>query len=267
MPETAEEIQQGNPGILKDVAAIQAGVSSDAALQAAAPLGASKWRHKAAYWLAFIFQGITWPLFYIGYHLAFNLRIHGKENLRGVKGPVIFVANHIGVFDSFIFDLFVPPFTSIPPFRFMGTSQFDILYLKIMNYTGIINLIYWVFGVFKVTYGKGAEVALIPAYGILKEGGTVAMFPEGVVWRYDRYDRGIGKKEPVGPFKRGAGLLAKNTGAIVIPVALNQHPKNMFRDNLDVMIGKPYAVDRTQTAEALADEMKRKVEKLFYQYK
>jgi hypothetical protein len=167
------------------------------------------------------------------------------------------------VFDSFVFDLFVSPFSRILPIRFMGTLQFNIFYLNVLKYTGLVQLIYWLFGVFKVEYGKGVDVALVPAYEIIRNGGSVAIFPEGSVWKYDRYGRGVGEKEPIGPFKWGAAVLAKNTGATVVPVAFNQHPKNMFRDFLDVKIGEAYSVNRAQSPEVIAEEMREKIVNLY----
>jgi len=262
MPETAEQIKESGAGVMNDVATIAADVTKDAVSKKTKSGGFKYW---VPYYIAYFFQGVCYPFFYIGYHLAFTLRIKGKENLKGIKGPVIFVANHISVYDSFIFDLFVPPFSKTPPFRFMGTRKFNIWYLKILKYTGLIHLIYWLFGVFEVTYGQGVDIALVPAYEIIKNGGTVAIFPEGRVWRYDRYNRGVGEKEPIGPFKWGAAVLAKNTSALVIPVSFNQHPRNMFRDFIDVRIGKPYRVNQAQTPEALADEMHEIVKMQFNQ--
>jgi 1-acyl-sn-glycerol-3-phosphate acyltransferase len=211
-----------------------------------------------SYVVSYFVQGIFHPIFFIGYHSFFNLNILGKEKLRTIKGPIIFVSNHIGVYDSFIFDLFVPAFSqSITPFRFMGTTQFEIFYMNILKYTGIVHLVYLLFGVFNVTYGKGAEKALRPAYNIIKNGGTVAIFPEGKVWTSK------GKEDKVGPFKWGAAILAKNTGAVVIPVAFNKEDKRFFRDKLTVSIGDPYHVDITDSPEELADDMRQHVLNLF----
>ncbi len=270
MEKTVEQgVEQELPtsGILSDVAAIQADVAAGAqiAAQAAAAKqsAGSKFKYKFEYWLSRIVQGVFWPVFYVGYHAAFSMRINGKENIKNLKGPVIFVANHIGVYDSFMFDMFAPPFSAISPFRFMGTTKFKIWYLAILKYTGIVHLVYALFGVFKVNYGEGVETALIPAYEIIRNGGTVAIFPEGKVWKYE--ERGLGAEtgdnhhEAIGPFKWGAAVLAKNTGAVVVPVSLRKHAKNMFRDYLTITIGKPYFVDRAATAEVIAGEMREKV--------
>ncbi len=206
-----------------------------------------------SYWVSFVVQGIFYPIFYVGYRLAFSLSIKGKGNLRGIKGPVIFIANHIGIHDSFVFDLFTRPFSNIPPYRFMGTSKFEIMYLKVFKYLGIIEIVYKLFGVFKVNYGEGAEKALVPAYEIIKNNGTVVIFPEGKIW--PRWNDTM----PVGPFKWGAAFLAKNTGAIVVPVSFHQHSKNFIRDYLDVKIGEPYYVNPEMAPEKIAEEMREKV--------
>lgn len=224
----------------------------------------SEFKYNFSFWLSRIVQGIFYPVFYVAYRIAFSLRINGKENLKDIKGPIIFISNHIGMFDSFIFDLFVPPFTAIPPFRFMGTKKFEILSLNILKYTGIVDVIYKLFGVFEVSYGEGAEKALIPAYDIIKHGGTVAIFPEGKLWRYDRYGTGKGEKEPIGPFKWGAAILAKNTGSVVVPVSFKQHSRNFWRDYLSVNIGKPFYVEGGKSPEVISAEMRERVVGLYW---
>lgn len=220
-------------------------------------------KYKIQYGSSRIFQGLFYPLFYIIYNACFSLSFKGKENLQNIKGPIIFIANHIDFYDSFLFDLFVPPFSELPPFRFMGTTKFEkkMWPMKILKYTGIVDLIYIVFGVFKVTYGGGAEKALIPAYEIIKNKGTVSIFPEGKIWRAKTDEHG--NHQPIGPFKWGAAILAKNTGALVVPVSFEKYEKNKFRDGVKIHIGKGYFVNTTDEPEAIAADMRARVLSLF----
>ncbi len=208
--------------------------------------------------VSYIVQGIFYPLFFIFYNTFFQLTINGKERLKDIKEPIIFISNHISSYDSFIFDLFVLPFSRIPPFRFMGTTQVTPWYLRVLKYTGILHLIYLIFGVIKVTYGRGAEVATIPAAEIIEKGGTVAIFPEGRIWT-----RVSGNGEEIGPFKWGAAILARKTNALVIPVAFKRGEDGLFRRKLVVNIGNPYRINDNDKPEVVTDDMRNKVVALY----
>ncbi len=217
----------------------------------------SQMSYQFGYLISYIFQGVFYPLFFIVYNTFFNLTIRGKENLKKIKEPVIFISNHISAYDSFIFDLFVRPFSRITPFRFIGTTKVTPWYLRILKYTGVLYIIYLLFGVIKVTYGKGAEIATLPASEIINKGGTVAIFPEGKIWTENI------ESEPIGPFKWGAAILARNTGALVIPVAFRRGKKGLIRKKLFVNIGKPYRINNYERPEKVTDVMRSSVVELY----
>lgn len=203
----------------------------------------------------FFVQSLFLPIFYIAYHSIFALKIEGRENLKTIKGPVIFISNHISFYDSFMFDLFVHPFSHILPFRFMGSRVFIVPLLAVLKVIGIVDLIYFLFGVFRITPGEGAEKSLKKAYEIVKRGGTVVMYPEGRIWRPTNVH-----PENIGPFKWGAAILAKNTGVRVVPVSMKRTvSKERARTKIDVVIGKPFFVDSQLRPEQIAEEMRKKV--------
>jgi 1-acyl-sn-glycerol-3-phosphate acyltransferase len=209
-------------------------------------------------------QSMFVPIFQVIYRTVFVLRIKGKENLKDIKGPVIFVSNHIGFYDSFIFDLFVPSFSNVMPFRFMGSRRFLSPFLSVLKVIGIVDLVYFLFGVFRITPGEGAEKSLKKAYEIIWNDGTVVMYPEGRIWKPTNVH-----PEEVGPFKWGAAILAKNTGAKVIPISFKKTyrtDKNGFmkvRRQIDVNIGAPYLVSRRMAREKIADDMRKRVVGLY----
>ncbi len=211
-----------------------------------------------------IVQSIFAPVFYILYNAFFSLSISGKENLAEAyaksDAPIIFISNHIGWYDSFIFDLFVPPFSHVLPFRFMGSRRFLVPFLSLLKCIGIIDLVYFLFGVFRITPGEGAEKSLKKAYEILKNDGTVVMYPEGRIWHPTNVH-----PEAIGPFKWGAAILAKNTGVKVVPVSMRQTLREnskgvpKARSRLEVRIGEPYYVDAGLPPEEIADDMRKRV--------
>jgi 1-acyl-sn-glycerol-3-phosphate acyltransferase len=213
--------------------------------------------YQFGYFVSYIFQVICWPMFYIFYHTFFDLTINGKEKLKDINEPIIFISNHISSYDSFVFDLFVSPFSRIQPFRFIGTTQVTHWYLKLFKYTGILYLVYLLFGVIKVTYGKGAEIATIPAADIIERGGTVAIFPEGKIWM-NKTD-----SSPIGPFKWGAAILARNTNALVVPVSFKKSKSGLGRIKLVVNIGEAYKINLFDRPEVVTEEMRNKVLELY----
>ncbi len=212
------------------------------------------------HYASLITQGLFYPVFYFIYHTFFDLRISGQNNLKNLERPLLFVSNHISFYDSFIFDLFTPPFTKIPPYHFMGTTQVTTWYLKIFKYSGIMYVVYLLFGVLKVTYGQGAEKAIIPTLNVIGRGGTVAIFPEGRIWNSKKTSMDIG------PFKWGAAMVALKTGVTVVPVSMRKIVRPLKRTQIIVNIGEPYLVERFDTPEEVADEMREKVIGLYGVY-
>jgi 1-acyl-sn-glycerol-3-phosphate acyltransferase len=199
----------------------------------------------------YITQSIFNPIFKLVYGVVFDLQIKGRRNLKGLKGPTLFISNHIGFYDSFIFDLFVQPFSHFLPFRFMGSRKFIVPMLMVLKMIGLIDLVYFFFGVFRITPGEGAEKSLKKAYEIVRNKGTVVMYPEGKIWRPTHVH-----PEPIGPFKWGAAILAKNTGVQVIPVSFKKIKQAGKKTILEVNIGKMFFVDQTKKPEEIADDMR-----------
>ena len=205
------------------------------------------------HYASLVTQALFYPIFYFLYHAIFDLQINGQKNLKDLERPLLFVSNHIAFYDSFIFDLFTSPFTKIPPYHFMGTTQVTTWYLKIFKYSGLTYFVFLLFGVLKVTYGQGAEKAIVPTLNVIGRGGTVAIFPEGRIW--DQKKTGL----EIGPFKWGAAMIALKTGVTVVPVSMKKIVRPLKRTQIIVNIGEPYTVDRFDTPEEVADEMREKV--------
>lgn len=207
----------------------------------------------------YFMQSIFRPFFQIIYAFFFDITITGKEHLAHKKGPMLFISNHIGFYDSFMFDFFVKPFSHILPFRFMGTRVFIVPMLAVLKLIGVIDVVYFLFGVFKVTPGEGAEKSLKKAYEIIKHGGTVAMYPEGRIWHPTNVH-----PEAIGPFKWGAAILAKNTGVQMIPVSMKRTiVPGAMRPKIEIHIGESFYADKNKKAEEIAEDMREVVVGLY----
>ncbi len=204
------------------------------------------------------FAGITqfcvWPIIYIFFHLFFNLKIKGKENLENIASPFIIISNHISFYDSFVFRLIWGFYTLKLPLRFMAVRKFKYFFLNVLSSLYIIDLIYLLFGVFVIEPGKGIENNLIEATEIIRHGGNIVMFPEGK----------IVEDKSVGTFKLGAAVLLKRTRVQVVPISLSIRKKSgSLRKEFLVNIGAIRKIDHTLTDKELTNYLHKKVSDLY----
>jgi 1-acyl-sn-glycerol-3-phosphate acyltransferase len=128
--------------------------------------------------------------------LWFRVRIFGAERIPQ-SGPAIIAPNHKNFFDVF----FVGAATS-RRVRYMAKSEL---------FKGALGWLLLRWGAFPVRRGGSDAEALETARAILADGGLVVMFPEGT--RVERPDA-------LGSPHHGAGRLALQTGAPIIPTAI-----------------------------------------------
>ena len=128
--------------------------------------------------------------------LYFRMHIAGAEHIPA-EGPAIIAPNHKSFYDSF----FIAACTR-RPLRFMAKSELiDARYGRLL-----VRL-----GAFPVRRGRSDAEALETARTILRQGGLLALFQEGT---RVRDPKGLGHP------KRGAGHIALDTGAPLVPCAI-----------------------------------------------
>jgi 1-acyl-sn-glycerol-3-phosphate acyltransferase len=137
-------------------------------------------------------RGIVVPFM----RLWFRMRIDGAE-LIPREGAAIVVPNHKSFWDSF----FVAAATR-RHLRYMGKSEL---------FEGPWGRLLIRLGAFPVRRGQADEAALETAREILRQDGLLAMFPEGTRVR---------DPEELGSPRKGAGRLALETGAPLVPAAI-----------------------------------------------
>ncbi len=128
--------------------------------------------------------------------LWFRLRVTGREHVPA-EGAAIVAPNHKSFFDSF----FIAVCTR-RHLRFMGKSEL---------FEGRRGRLLIALGAFPVRRGQSDVDAIETAREILRQGGLLALFPEGTRVR---------DPEELGHPKRGAGRLALETGSPLIPTAI-----------------------------------------------
>jgi len=156
-------------------------------------------------WLYALVRGIVAPLF----RLYFRMHISGAEHIPA-EGPAIVAPNHKSFWDSFFIGV-----CTRRHLRFMAkTELIEARYGKLL-----VRL-----GAFPVRRGQADEDALETARVILGQGGLLALFPEGTRVR---------DPDNLGHPRRGAGRLALETGAPLVPCAITGTEK-IFRGGLPV---------------------------------
>jgi 1-acyl-sn-glycerol-3-phosphate acyltransferase len=130
--------------------------------------------------------------------LLFAPQILGSERVPA-EGAVLLMANHRSLSDG-LFQASACP----RPLRWMGMAE---LFRSAPQARFMLAL-----GAFPVRRGAGDTQAIDTARALLKQGQAVAIYPEGRLQ--------FRSPEPVGEPHSGAGRLALETGALVLPMAM-----------------------------------------------
>lgn len=148
-------------------------------------------------------HGVSKPLYAVVRGLVvpfmrvwFRLRITGAEHIPAT-GAAIVAPNHKSFYDAF----FVAAATR-RHVRFMGKSEL---------FEGRLGRVFVRLGAFPVSRGESDQDALETARTILRQGGLLALFPEGTRVR---------DPDALGSPRRGAARLALETGAPMVPAAI-----------------------------------------------
>lgn len=191
-----------------------------------------------------ITQFIMWPILYPLFHVLFRIEIVHYDKIQNISRPFIIVANHTNFYDSFIFRL-VFGFKYLP-IRFMAVTKFDWDFLQKLSRCGIINFVYSLFGVFTVTPGLGIDKNLARPIDIIKNGGNVFIYPEGRIIHSDH----------IGPFKKGAVVLAQKTGRDILPICMKFTRTGSYRRKLKITIMKKFRCPRHKSSDVLTNELR-----------
>jgi long-chain acyl-CoA synthetase len=213
-----------------------------------------------------IYYALTWPATLLLAHP----RIRGRENLAGIKGPVLFVANHTTRRADIGLILYALP----APFRHrlataMGGEQLQTFrhppqewffakrWLWKLNYFLVVSL----FNVFPLPQLSGFRESFRFAGESADRGYSLLVFPEGII-----NDRGT---PDMIPFQPGVGLLAQNLQIPIIPLRLDgvwqmkqQRRRLAHLDELTVHIGAPVTFAADASSAEIASRLQSLVEDL-----
>jgi 1-acyl-sn-glycerol-3-phosphate acyltransferase len=128
--------------------------------------------------------------------LWFRVRISGRERIP-TAGPAIAAPNHKNFLDAFFVGL--------------ATRRHVRYMAKVELFRGPLGWLFLRLGAFPVRRGEADTEALETARAILAAGGLVVVFPEGTR---------VEQPDALGSPHHGAGRLALETGAPIIPAAI-----------------------------------------------
>ena len=157
-----------------------------------------------------------------------GLTVTGRENVPST-GPVLITSVHLSHLDP-------PLLGSVCPrqLRFMAKEE--------LFKNPLLSALIRSLGAFPIRRGESDRAAIKLTLQWLEDNGTVLMFPEG--------QRGDGTT--MGVFQSGAAMLAKRSGATVVPVGicgthkiLPRGGKGVRRAPVTVVFGRPFTYKET----------------------
>jgi 1-acyl-sn-glycerol-3-phosphate acyltransferase len=165
--------------------------------------------------------------------LVFRARSMDAQHVPS-SGPAIIAPNHFSAMDHFFCGIYLRRRV-----RFMAKSQL---------FRGPLRTLLPRLGAFPVQRGKGDERSIETALELLRRGGVVVIYPEGGRSRTGR----VGERA-----RRGVGRLALESGAPVVPVAIDslraRNWKRLEFARVVVRYGEPLRF-RHRTAATVAEQ-------------
>lgn len=169
--------------------------------------------------------------------ILYRPKVYGQDNIPE-EGGVIFAGNHRHAFD---------------PVVVMTNTKRMVHYMaKESLFKGLHGFILRQIGIIKVYRTKSNPQAVVEAEEILKNGGTVGIFPEGTRNKTN---------DDLLKFRHGAVVIAKNSNSKIVPFAIRGKYK-LFRKGLEIEFGKPVNVSNMELEEA-NEYIRNEVLKLF----
>ena len=217
---------------------------------------------------------VTWVRWLVRYLLKMPAmmllgwpRIEGRENLRGVNGPLLIVCNHISDVDFAFVQTALPARIRNSMAIATRGEALEALHTPVAgrNFFGrIFDRVKWALGVsllnlFPLPREAGFRQSFAYAGEAVDRGYSVLVFPEG---RHTVDGK-------INPFRAGIGLLAVNLGIPVLPMRISglfevkQAGRKFARPGkIRVRIGQPVKFEAGTDAEQIARELQKKVEEL-----
>ncbi|PYJ53209.1 MAG: hypothetical protein DME82_14640 [Verrucomicrobia bacterium] len=193
--------------------------------------------------------------------------IKGKEHLRHLRGPSLFICNHVTMADHALVLFALPPRFKTkmviaqdgellrewrhPP---KGTGLFTRL-RHLLRYFAVVLF----FNVFSLPQKSGFRRSFAFAGEMMDRGYNLMVFPEG-----ERTKRGV-----LNPFRLGTGLLIQELDAPVVPMRIeglwklkqaNRH--FAWPGEISVLVGKPVRYSSQDSPEQIVKDLMKRLKEL-----
>ena len=210
-----------------------------------------------------VYYLLAWPATY----LLAAPRLRGRENLRGLKGPILVISNHVTYLDIAWILPALPGHLRNRLATAMGGERLARMRRppKSMNVFGrmLERLDYFLaltlFNVFPLPQKSGFLKSFSFAGNLADRGWNILVFPEGQTTEDGN----------IAPFRAGIGLLAKQLNLPVVPMRLDglfevRQANRILAGpgKVQVTIGRPVRFSTNQDANEIARELERRVREL-----
>ena len=154
---------------------------------------------------AWLFRFTITAIFCLIFRLFFSIKVEGQENVPK-EGACIFYPNHTSFLDGPAIAASLPRRRGAQVFYFIFIPYFFRPFIKSPLLRNIVKMERFIPFDFSTHFLE----SLRSCYYVLDHGKSLCFFPEGI-----RSSTGV-----VGKFKKGFGILAKETGSKIVPVAI-----------------------------------------------
>lgn len=194
-------------------------------------------------------------------------RIRGREYLRTVRGPLVFVCNHVTMVDHALVLLALPGrFRTRMAIAMDGELLRDWrhppaatgLFTRVISLLKYVSVVFF-FNVFSMPRKSGFRRSFVFAGEMTDEGSSLLVFPEG-----QRTKHGA-----LNPFMPGMGLLIQKLDAPVVPMRIDglwdlKKAERHFAwpGEVSVIIGEPVTYSPHQDPEAVTRDLAKRVRAL-----
>lgn len=185
---------------------------------------------------------ITQKLFLFPFARLFSWpAIEGKENLKGIKGPVIFASNHQSYFDTPVILMKLPLRFSQKTAVAAWQEYFFKPDLKFKNFTNkiLFYLLTLFFNIYPLPQEKGFRKSMEYTGDLIDKGWNILVYPEGHMTSTGEIVK----------FKQGVGMLAVEMKVPIVPLKIENLIKILPKwkkwpsfGRAKIKIGKPIEI-------------------------
>jgi long-chain acyl-CoA synthetase len=195
-------------------------------------------------------------------------RVRGRENLRTLRGPALFVSNHITYFDHALILSALPGrfrrrlaiAQEGERLRWWRRPPSGTPWLSRMRWLAQYFLVVVIFNTFSLPKASGFRRSFAYAGESVDRGYSLLVFPEGV----------RAEAQGMNPFMGGIGVLASKLGVPVVPVRidglleLKLSGRRGFTSphNVTIRFGQPVTYDRDEDPAKITADVARRVKEI-----